>query len=391
MARVAAELGFTTMSLYRYVASKEELLQLMWNASARGAEDLVLEGDGWRARLRMWAIVQREVLDRHPWLTQMPMAAPPVAPNSLIFVESGLETMDGTPLADADKLRFIGLISSYTLSEARMFNDALRAAREQLAAAGSGGGEAAPPWTFDALLRELVDEKTYPRLYRIAWTPAEGDDGSGEGGGPPSEREEFLFGIDRILDGIQAYMDQTALRLGAVPGPVRDRQAGRDVGVVRMGQRHLVHRPFDVGADRRAELRVGRPARVVGRQHEAVGEPAAEVAHVPVARVQQQQVALVAAVLPRVPGRPAHGLGQVGGQPLDVLRVLARVRERVVELRVRQAAGVQRGGETREGPLAARELVQRRSHGSILGGTSEGDPPVGFAAAPCLDTSIGKL
>jgi AcrR family transcriptional regulator len=213
MARVAAELGFTTMSLYRYVTGKEELLQLMWNGSARDAEDLVLGGDGWRARLRGWAIVQREALDRHPWLTQMPMAAPPVAPNSLIFVERGLETMDGTPLADADKLRFIGLISSYTLSEARMANDALRAAREEAAAAGDAA-EPTPPWTFDALLRELVDEKTYPRLYRIAWTPPGSGEGAGEGegvdggGGPPSEREEFLFGIDRILDGIQAYMDR---------------------------------------------------------------------------------------------------------------------------------------------------------------------------------------
>src|SRR5580658_3820692 len=52
MARVAKELGFTTMSLYRYVASKDELLQLMWNASAQGAETLELEGTGWRERLR---------------------------------------------------------------------------------------------------------------------------------------------------------------------------------------------------------------------------------------------------------------------------------------------------------------------------------------------------
>jgi AcrR family transcriptional regulator len=209
MARVAAELGFTTMSLYRYVTSKEELLQLMWNASAVGAEGLVLEGDGWRARLRMWCVVQRDMLDRHAWLTQMPMAAPPVAPNSLAFVERGLETMDGTRLADVDKLRFIGLISSYTMSEARMAYDALRAAR----AAGDGGGEPAPPWTFDALLRELADEATYPRLYRIAWTPPGGGSGSGEGSGagvdgPPSERDEFLLGIDLILDGIQAHMDR---------------------------------------------------------------------------------------------------------------------------------------------------------------------------------------
>jgi len=64
MARVADELGFTTMSLYRYVASKDELLQLMWNASARDAEDLMLRGDDWRSRLRSWTLMQREVIDR---------------------------------------------------------------------------------------------------------------------------------------------------------------------------------------------------------------------------------------------------------------------------------------------------------------------------------------
>ena len=128
MARVAKELGFTTMSLYRHVDSKDELLQLMWNASAQGAEDLVLGGSDWRSKLQSWAVVQRDMLDRHQWITQMPMAAPPLAPNSLTFVERGLEAMDGTTLGDADKLRIIGLVSSYTLSEARMAHDAARAA-----------------------------------------------------------------------------------------------------------------------------------------------------------------------------------------------------------------------------------------------------------------------
>jgi len=66
-------------------------------------------------------------------------------------------------------------------------------------AASDGSEGAAPLWTFDALLRELVDEKTYPRLHRIAWESASG--------GEPSEREEFLFGLDRILDGVQALID----------------------------------------------------------------------------------------------------------------------------------------------------------------------------------------
>jgi AcrR family transcriptional regulator len=219
MARVASELGFTTMSLYRYVDSKDELLQLMFNASAFGADSIVLEGDDWRSRLRSWSIIQRDMLDRHPWITQMRMAAPPLAPNSLHFVERALEALDGTGLADAEKMRAIGLISSYTLSEAKMANDAARAMAElaevqaqavqaqaveaQPGAAGGqpggpGGGE--PPFTFESLLRELVDERTYPHLYRLAWasSPAES----------LSERAEFVAGVDLILDGIQALIDR---------------------------------------------------------------------------------------------------------------------------------------------------------------------------------------
>jgi AcrR family transcriptional regulator len=198
MERVARKLGFTTMSLYRHVASKEELLQLMWNASALGAEHLVIEGDDWRSRLRAWAIIQRDALDRHPWITQMPMAAPPVAPNSLHFVERGLATLDETGLDDADKLRIIGLLSSYTLSEARMANDAARAAA---AAQAAGDGSPGPPVPFESLLRELLDEQTYPRLYRIAWAPA---------AAAVSERHEFLWGIDRILDAVAALIERTS-------------------------------------------------------------------------------------------------------------------------------------------------------------------------------------
>jgi AcrR family transcriptional regulator len=222
MARVAAELGFTTMSLYRYVASKEELLQLMWNGSAIGAESIVIEGDGWRAKLRAWAVIQRDMLDRHPWITQMPMAAPPVAPNSLHFVERGLQTMDELPVPDIAKIAVIGLLSSYTLSEARMAADARRAAEAAEEAGSAAGAEAAgaeaagaeaagaeaaghvsspaAPESYEALLRELVDERTYPRLYRIAWAP--------QPEVPVSEREQFLFGLDIILDGVQALIER---------------------------------------------------------------------------------------------------------------------------------------------------------------------------------------
>jgi AcrR family transcriptional regulator len=211
MARVAEELGFTTMSLYRYVASKDELLQLMWNASAQGAENLKLEGDNWRSRLRYWAIVQREMIDRHPWITQMPMAAPPLAPNSLRFVELGLEALDDTGLPDDEKIRILGLLSSYTLSEARMAYDAAREVAQARAAATqaqppAGDDAHIPQWSFERLLRELVDEDTYPRLHRLAWSaPVDSQPDL-------DEREQFLFGVERILDGTQALINQTAGR-----------------------------------------------------------------------------------------------------------------------------------------------------------------------------------
>jgi AcrR family transcriptional regulator len=213
MARVAAKLGFTTMSLYRYVASKDELLQLMVNASALGAESLVLEGDDWRSRLRAWAIIQRDMLDLHPWITQMSMPVPPLGPNSLHFVERGLEALDGTGLADTDKIRVIGLLASYALSEGRMANDAARAMAAMAKAGqaeaeggqpGSDDGQAQPP-TFESLLRVLVDERTYPRLYRLAWAPP---------ADPWSEREEFLAGVDLILDGVQAHIDRAKRGVG---------------------------------------------------------------------------------------------------------------------------------------------------------------------------------
>jgi hypothetical protein len=68
-----------------------------------------------------------------------------------------------------------------------------RVVAQQQAADNAGP---ASPWSFEALLRELVDEPTYPRLHKIAWSADTGDSRSGL-----DERAEFLFGVEAILDG----------------------------------------------------------------------------------------------------------------------------------------------------------------------------------------------
>src|SRR6185312_12323348 len=54
MAKVAAELGNSTMALYRHVRSKDELLVLMGDAAIAAPPDL--SGLDWREGLTTWAL-----------------------------------------------------------------------------------------------------------------------------------------------------------------------------------------------------------------------------------------------------------------------------------------------------------------------------------------------
>jgi AcrR family transcriptional regulator len=206
MSKVAAELGFTTMSLYRHVSGKDELLALMWNASAADAPKIA--GDGWRERLEGWALAQMDGLQAHPWILDLPIGSPPAGPNSLQWVEQAIASFENTVLAEREKLAAVGLVTSYVLGEARMSKD-------EAAAIRAGGDQA--PVDFPALLRTFAAEDTYPALHR-AVASGEFDDAFA----PPAtwrDNPGFRFGLDRILDGIEVLMDER--QGGDQPGPGR--------------------------------------------------------------------------------------------------------------------------------------------------------------------------
>ena len=66
MRRLAGSLGSGAMSLYHYVASKEELLDAMIDV-VFAEIDLPSEEADWRSALRARAVSARQVLARHPW------------------------------------------------------------------------------------------------------------------------------------------------------------------------------------------------------------------------------------------------------------------------------------------------------------------------------------
>jgi AcrR family transcriptional regulator len=85
MRRLGDELGFEAMSLYRHVASKNDLLD--------GMLDLVLAewqppGDGeWRAAIRTSACSVHDALRRHPWAAQLLMTGGHVPPARLEYMD----------------------------------------------------------------------------------------------------------------------------------------------------------------------------------------------------------------------------------------------------------------------------------------------------------------
>ncbi|MEV8639416.1 TetR/AcrR family transcriptional regulator [Streptosporangium sp. NPDC051023] len=66
MRRLAGTLGAGAMSLYHYVASKEELLDAMVDIVFEEIE-LPPEGTDWQSAMRRRAVSARQVLVRHPW------------------------------------------------------------------------------------------------------------------------------------------------------------------------------------------------------------------------------------------------------------------------------------------------------------------------------------
>uniref|UniRef100_A0AAU3GTN5 TetR/AcrR family transcriptional regulator n=1 Tax=Streptomyces sp. NBC_01401 TaxID=2903854 RepID=A0AAU3GTN5_9ACTN len=198
MGRVAKELGASTMSLYRYVSAKEELYVLMQEAVMGDPEPLpaLTEGAGWREAVRQWAWSQRRMYQRNLWSLRIPIAGPPASPHSIAWWEQGLQALESSGLDEGDKISVILLVSGFVRNEALLMSD-LAAAVE---AKGVSDLEVMAQW--ERTLQRLVDPVRHPALCRLLTTEVMSE--------PDAPDHEFLFGLERVLDGVEVLIDRGA-------------------------------------------------------------------------------------------------------------------------------------------------------------------------------------
>ncbi|MFF4628577.1 TetR/AcrR family transcriptional regulator [Streptomyces griseorubiginosus] len=125
--KVAARLNAGPMRLYGFIATKEELFDLMMDEVQ--AEILPDEPPGhWREALSGLAHRTRRAALRHEWLADLLGGRPSPGPNGLAVTESTLAALDG--LADIDTvMRAVETVGSYSTGAIRREIANLRAER----------------------------------------------------------------------------------------------------------------------------------------------------------------------------------------------------------------------------------------------------------------------
>ncbi len=198
MRRVAERLGVGTMSLYTYVPSKAELVDVMFDRAVGSVRRREIEG-GWRERLTAIAWADWDLYRRHPWLLQvMAMSRPPLGPAGIAAYDYSLRAVDGIGLTELEMDSVVNMVSVYVQGSAR-------AAAEADTSQTDTGQTDAEWWsTYAPLLAQVFDAEKYPVAARVGEIAGQTYQSAYDA------RHGFEFGLARIMDGVAALVSSRA-------------------------------------------------------------------------------------------------------------------------------------------------------------------------------------
>jgi AcrR family transcriptional regulator len=195
MRRIATELGTGAMSLYRYVPGKGELLDLMLDRVQRPSENPADLGDGsWRSALEAMGRATLALYRRHPWLLQVNQSRPILGPSALDGMEKILARIKPMGLTDPELVSAVIMIDGYVVGAARtqLYQ---REAERRTGLTDTEFWEAQTP-----MLEKIMTSGRYPLLATLD------EDTWGQ------NFDHFEFGLQRILDGLEVFVDERAAK-----------------------------------------------------------------------------------------------------------------------------------------------------------------------------------
>jgi AcrR family transcriptional regulator len=189
---LAAELGIGAASLYRYVESKDELVDLMADA-VMGADMRFRVGGDWRAHLRSYALALRTMIGRHPWMVVEGAGRTSLGPNTAATFERVLGGLDGLHLDIDDILTMVETVDAFTRGRA------LEEVADQEAVRRSGLDNEAWMRQQEPYVRGLVESGRYPLLSRVIIDAEAPHD-------PERLEKAFRRGLELVLDGLTSML-----------------------------------------------------------------------------------------------------------------------------------------------------------------------------------------
>lgn len=193
MSRLADRLGYTTMSLYRYVTAKEDLVGLMSDGALGRPPDPATRPRGWRRAVEWWARAILGSYRDHPWILDIPLTGTPAMPRHAAWLDVLLQSLAPSHLRGERQLYAALTVDGHVRNWAQLLNSlappqhSLRAAPTRI--------------PTRAQLVRLIRPERFPALAPMIADGQFDDD--------TSELDKaFRFGLTLILDGISARTRQ---------------------------------------------------------------------------------------------------------------------------------------------------------------------------------------
>ena len=185
MRRLAQALGVEAMSLYRHVRNKGDLVDGMVDL-VFGEIGLPPRGVDWRTAMRQRAIAARAVLARHPWAIGLMESRSRPGPATLSHHDAVIGCLRGAGFSIAMTAHAYSVLNSY------IYGFALQQASVPFKTSEEGVEVA------ESILRQFPAD-AYPHLTELT---VQLDYGAGY-----DHADEFEFGLDLILDGLEGFRD----------------------------------------------------------------------------------------------------------------------------------------------------------------------------------------